>query len=305
MGKSDPMPLGGVALLAVVTIFWGVNWPYMKIVVSEIPVWWFRTFCLWFAAGGMLLAAKLSGSRATVTRAEVWPLILLSVFAVLGWHLFSGYGISLMPAGRASTLAFTMPVWAAMLSVWLLDERLSAAKLIGLALGLAGIAVLLGPDLIAFQTAPWGALLMIGAAMSWAAGTVLIKRYTWKSSSLTLVGWQQLIGAPVITAGALIIDPMPDWATVSPEAWGSLAFVLLLPILFCQWAYFRVVQMLPATTAAIGTLAIPVVGSISGAVILDEALGPREISALVLICSALASVMILPNLRRKAPAGAG
>ncbi len=68
------------------------------------------------------------------------------VFNILGWHLFSGYGVSMIEAGRASIIAFTMPVWAALFSRFVLGEALTGTKLLGLALGIVGLAVLIGPD---------------------------------------------------------------------------------------------------------------------------------------------------------------
>lgn len=290
--KSDVMPPSGIILLAALALFWGVNWPAMKIVLGEIPVWWFRSICLSVGAAGSLLVAYLSGNSVMVKRADLWPLVVSATFNVVGWHLCSGYGVSLMPAGRAAIIAFTMPVWATLFSAWLLKEELTKIKLVGLALGIAGLAVLMGRDLVILQAAPIGALFMLFAAISWAAGTVAIKWFRWSTPVISIVGWQMFIGAVPITIGALLIGPPPDAGALSEQAWIALLYVLALPILFCQWAYFKTVQLLPANVAAIGTLAVPIVGVYSSALILSEDIGMQEHLALVLICAALASVLI-------------
>ncbi len=272
----------------------------MKIVFTELPVWWFRAGCLWFGGLGLVLIARFSGLSLRVPTIERGPLLLCALFNVVGWHLSSGYGISLMPAGRAAIIAFTMPVWASLLGSFLLDEAITKAKLIGLALGMSGLAVLIGPDLMVLETAPLGALFMLMAAVSWATGTVLLKRFHWSVPTTVLVGWQLIAGALPLSLGAVLLEAPPELAGLSSETLLAVAYIFLFPMVFCQWAFFRTVRLFPATIAAIGTLAIPVVGVYSSAVTLGESVGWREFIALSLICSALASVL-LPAGRRSVP----
>jgi drug/metabolite transporter (DMT)-like permease len=294
------LPPVGFLLLAGLTLFWGANWPFMKIALTELPVWWFRAGCLWFGGLGLVLIARLSGLSLRVPVVQRGPLLLCALFNVVGWHLSSGYGISLMPAGRAAIIAFTMPVWASLLGGFLLDEAITKAKLIGLALGMSGLAVLIGPDLMALETAPLGALFMLIAAVSWATGTVLLKRFHWSVPTTVLVGWQLIARALPVSLGAVLLEAPPELAGLSSETLLAVAYIFLFPMVFCQWAFFRTVRLFPATIAAIGTLAIPVVGVYSSAVILGESVGWREFIALSLICSALASVL-LPAGRRSVP----
>lgn len=288
----------GFVLLAAVTLIWGVNWPAMKTAVAEVPVWWFRGMCVWAGGIGLLTIAKLSGLSLRMPRPEIPRLILVSSFAMLGWQIFSGYGVLLMPAGRAAIIAFTMPVWASMISARLINEPLTTPKTVGLVFGMAGLAVLMGEDLVVLGTAPVGAFFMLAAALCWAIGTVLFKRYSWTPPIAVLVGWQLVAGAVPITIVALLFESPPDFTGLSSEALIALAYVFGLPMIFSQWAYFKVVSMFPAVIAAMGTLAVPIVGVYSSALILGEPVGWQELLALVFICAALASVLILPELRR-------
>jgi drug/metabolite transporter (DMT)-like permease len=297
-GRAEPLPPVGFVLLAGLTLFWGANWPMMKIALGEISVWSFRSLCLLGGGIGLLTLAGLSGRSLAIPRREIGPLVLCAVFNVVGWHLFSGYGVSLIPAGRAVIIAFTMPLWATLLSGLVLGERLTVAKMIGLALGLAGLAVLIGPDLTVIGSAPLGTLCMLGAATSWATGTVLLKRFTWSVGSARLAGWQLLIGAIPVVSGALVIGDLPSPASLSTEALLATAYVIALPMVFCHWAYFQIVRLFPAALAAIGTLAIPVVGVFASALMLGEDVGVRELASLVLVCGALAVVLGLPAIRR-------
>jgi drug/metabolite transporter (DMT)-like permease len=297
-GSAATLPLTGLLLLAGLSFVWGVNWPIMKIAVSEIPVWWFRSACLIFGGVGLMSIAVLSGAKIVPRQRDVLPMIATSIYAVMGWHVCAGFGVSLMESGRAVIIAFTMPVWASLFAAWLLGERISKTTIAGLALGLLGLAALIGPDLAVFGSAPLGAILMLGSAMSWGLGTVLFKRFAWSIPVVSNMAWQLLLAAIPVTLIAAATSPLPDPASVSPAAWWSLAYVLLLPMTFGQWAYFQIVGMFPASIAALGTLAIPVVGVVSGAIILNETVGPREISALALICAALTMILLVPHLMR-------
>ena len=297
------LPATGLLLLASLGLFWGLNWPAMKIIVSEMTVWWFRAISVAAGATGLLLVAFLTSRVTHPRRHEIVPLLTCSVFAVCGWHLFTGYGVSLLPAGRASILAFTMPVWASILAVPILGEAMTRTKIVGLVLGLAGLAVLIGPDLVALQAAPTGVLFMMGAAFSWAMGTVLFKRFEWSSPITAIMGWMMVIGLFVIVPGAVLLEPLPDMTTLSTRAWIALIYLFALPMVYCQWAYLKVVRMFPAAIAAIGTLAVPIVGVYSGALLLGETVGWAEFTSMALIVSALTVVLVVPALRTKrAPA---
>lgn len=295
--SAQALPPLGFLLLAGLALFWGGNWPAMKLALTEIPVWPFRSMCLIAGGVGILTLTRLSGRSLRIPTREIPPLLVCVVFNILGWHLFSGYGVSMIEAGRASIIAFTMPVWAALFSRFVLGEALTGAKLLGLALGVAGLATLIGPDMSSLGAAPLGAALMLGAAISWALGTVVMKRFLWTIPVGTLAGWQLLIGAVPITLGAFTFEPMPDLGTLSTPALISVAYVVTFPMVFCHWAWFTVVRLFPAAIAAIGTLAIPIVGVFSSSLVLGEVIGARELAALGLVCAALAVVLVVPALR--------
>ena len=292
-------PIGSIALLGALTFFWGANWPFMKIALSEIPVWWFRTICLFVGGSSLMLIARLSGQSLLVPRREIPALLICTLFNVIGWHLFTGYGVSMIPAGRAVIIAYTMPVWASIFSCYILGEPFSLNKIIALILGVCGLAALIGADILTFGSTPLGVFLMLGAAVSWAAGTVAFKRPKWSMSVSVLVAWQLLFGGVPLLIGALIIEPPLNVTAVSSSALYALAYVVVFPMIFCQWAYFKSVRMFPASLAAISTLGIPLVGTFSSAAILGESIGIRELVALLLICSALGAVFA-PTLKDKA-----
>jgi drug/metabolite transporter (DMT)-like permease len=204
-----------------------------------------------------------------------------------------------MAAGRASIIAFTMPVWASLLAAAILGEPITRWKVGGLALGLGGLAALIGPDLAALGAAPVGALFMLGASMSWALGTVLFKKLSLQPARRLR---HRLAARPrhgrdhrLRRGAGAAARPEPR----SAPARGALAYLFAVPMIYCQWAYFSVVRIFPAAIAAIGTLSVPVVGVFSSALLLGEPVGAYDLLALALIFAALFTVLVAPMLLRK------
>jgi len=260
----------------------------MKLALSEIPPWSFRTMCL---LGGGLILLSLTAAQGERVRFElrILPtLVLVSVFNITAWHLLTAYGLLHTSSGRAAIIGYTMPLWASVLSVLVLKVRIGAREVAALGLGMAALALLVAEDLRTIGTSPLGPLLIGLAALGWGLGTVLIKRFApWPMPVTALTGWQQLIGAIPIVIGWWLLEPVPDLGAVSPWAIGGLIYAVTVAMVFCHTAYFKLVELLPAHVAAISTLAIPAVGVISGALILGERVGGAEIGALLLVIGGL------------------
>lgn len=298
MTPTQPSLWRGGALLLGLAVAWGANWPLNKTALAEIQVWTLRG---WTCAGGALILfalAALNGGRIRPARGEWRPLATAAFLNVTVWHILVGFGMLLMGSGHAAVLGFTMPLWAALLSV-LLGERLTGTVLAALALGTGGIFVLLARDLSAIDTSPLGIAFMLIAAFSWAVGTLYQKRQRWRVSALALAAWQIALGAlpiwivMIFSAGALV--PQASLGT-----WIVIVYIALVSLGFAYYAWFRLVALYPAHIAAISTLLCPIVGVISGAYFLGEPFGWREIVALVMVGSALALVLIVPALRPQA-----
>lgn len=282
----------GYLLLIAMSLFWGLSWPVMKIALMEIPPWTFRTFSLVSAGAGILVIAGIGGLNLSIPKRQVVPLLLVALFNVTGWHLGSAHGISLLASGQAVMLGFTMPLWAAILSTILLKEKITFKKIMGLSLGLSGLLILITPHMASVGSAPLGVFFMLGAAISWGVGTVLVKYFKWSIPILVLTGWQLTFGSLPVVIGTIAFDPVPALSQLSPNAILAMIYIIALPMLFCHWAWFTVVDIFPASVAAISTLTIPVIGVASSAVFLGEPFGVRQLIALILICSALAIVLL-------------
>ena len=128
---------------------------------------------------------------------------------------------------------------------------------------------------------------------------MLFKRFDWQTPIATVIGWQLMFAALPIGAGAIAFEPAPHLMQLSGPAILAFVYVLAFPMVFCQWAYFKIVRMFPAVYAAVGVLAVPMVGVTSSLIVLGEPVGWREVLALLLVSSAIFTVLILPRMRRR------
>jgi uncharacterized membrane protein len=159
------------------TLVWGFSWPVMKIGVTELAPLTFRAITLPFSALSMLAFAKLSGDSIRVPRRLWGKVAALALFNISAWNGLVLFGVQQLPSGRSAILAYTMPIWTVLFSLVLLHEPLSKRKLIGMALGMTGMAVLLGDDVRHFERTPQAALFILGAALTWAFGIVLVRKW--------------------------------------------------------------------------------------------------------------------------------
>jgi drug/metabolite transporter (DMT)-like permease len=162
---SAPLPLTGLGLLAMLALFWGINWPMMKLAVEDIPLLTFRAFCVAAGAAGMLGLAWTRGEPIAVPRAARRPLLWAAIANVGLWNLMVVIGVQLLPPGRAAILGYTMPVWATVLGWLMLGERPTLRRGIGVALGFLAMMLLIGGDIRALGQAPWGGLALIAGAV--------------------------------------------------------------------------------------------------------------------------------------------
>ena len=278
-------------MLAALTFAWGFNWTAMKVALSEVPPWTFRSVCLAFGAAVLFLALRASGQALAIPREQWGRVALLSFLNITCWNMLTAFGVALIPAGRASVLAYTMPVWAMPLSVWLLGERISGRRAAGLALGIAALALLLGEGFVRMGAAPLGSLMVLGAAFSWALGTVLQKRMQARIALGPYSAWMMLLGGVPIFLGALAFEDLASLREISLQPALAVAYNVFVSFAFAQWAWLRIATSVPVSVFSISMLVIPVIGVLSGMVFLGERPAWAELAALLLVLGALASVI--------------
>jgi drug/metabolite transporter (DMT)-like permease len=291
-GAADHIPTRLWWVLAGLTFAWGFNWTAMKLALSEVPPFTFRSMCLGVGSAVLFAVMKAGGHPLGVPKGQWGRLIGLSLTAITAWNLLVAYGVSMIPSGRAAILAYTMPAWAIPLSVWLLGERLNGRRITGLLLGMAGLALLLGEGVRNLGTAPVGSLLVLCAAVMWALATVFQKRFPVAMPVGVYTAWIMLLGGIPIFIGALILDDLSVLAQVSTKAWFGVSYNVFIAFAWAHWAWIKLATSLSVTVFSLAMLLTPMIGVLSGILVLGERPTPMEYAAFGLVIASLLSVAL-------------
>jgi drug/metabolite transporter (DMT)-like permease len=287
------IPPRALALLVVLTLVWGTNWPLFALAVRELSVWTFRAVSVTVAGLVLLAVARLRGQSLAIPRRH-WRTIAVATFCYLFvWNIASTYAAVLIPSGQAAVLGFTMPLWSALISWAVLGERLTGRLALAVALGGVAVALLMVPSFAAYADAPAGLAAGLLAGVGWAVGTLILKRGAVDVPATVLTGWQ-LLGVAVPTAiGALLLGDLrpfvPSWQTVAVIAW-----ITLVPMSIGNVAWFAIVGLLPANVAGLSSIMVPVVAMVSGAIVHGEPLGAVQWLAIACTVAALSLALLRP-----------
>jgi drug/metabolite transporter (DMT)-like permease len=292
--KLTPRQLAGLAAL---TLVWGANWPIMKFTLREITPLWFRAGTMLGGSLVLLLFYRLRGVSMALPRAEVGRVATLAVPNILCWHFFSIIGLTQLASGRAATLAFTMPIWTVLLGALLAHERLTRRALISAVTGAAAVLLLAAQELTQLAGKPIGVLWMQLAAVSWALGTLAVRRTQSTLASETITVWMMLMGSAAFLLAAWLFEPLPQPANFSPGMWRALAYGVLLNFGMAQVIWFGLARNLPPAASAFSIMAVPLVGTLSATFIVGEV--PRTTDWLAALCIVAAvAAALLPSRRR-------
>lgn len=276
-------------MVLVIGVLWGLNWPAVKFVLAEIDPWRLRAIGLVVAAALLAATARVISPRLAPRAGSLPQLIAAGLFSVFGFNLLTAFGQQITATSKAAIIAFTMPVWAALLSGLILGERIGGRAALGLIFGMTALALLAAQDWSGLIAAPAGPLIMLGAALSWALGSVLLKTAARELTAIARAAWMVGVSALAAIAGALLFAPGWEGGSLSTKWVAVFAFHVVGPMAVCYAVWTRLVERLPVSIAAIATLLIPVVGVGSSAALMGEPVGGLTIGALfaVLIAAAL------------------
>ena len=263
------MNLRHSALAVVVAVLWGINFVAIDLGLHtngrEVPP-------LLFVAMRFLLV--------------VFPFILFIRKPEVGWKAIIGVGLFMsagqfgllylgmalgMPAGLASLVLQAQVLFTILLAAKVLGERPSRRQLAGVALGIAGLAVVaLGRSAVA-PVLPL--MIVLAAALSWAVGNVVV-RHTKAASGLGLVVWSGAV-VPVPLAGLSLVVDGPDavLATLTdlqPATILSAIYTAVFASLIGYGIWNRLLSLYPSSDVVPFTLLVPVVGMTAAWLVLNE-----------------------------------
>jgi drug/metabolite transporter (DMT)-like permease len=296
MTDSNPAPASlraritpaGLMFLAITSIGWGFNWPVTKFLIGELPPLTLRG--LSGVVGALLLAvlAVARGQSLYVPRKMWGRLVLAAVLNVSGWMVLMGLALLWLPASEAALIAYTMPVWASLIAWPVLGERPTLLRTLALVMAFAGLASIMGGNGIAASEAKLpGIVMALVGSIGFAVGTVLSKRHPLHLPPIPGAAWQVGLGClPVAIVGLLL--ETSHWSAVTPLGWWLLVYSVLGQFCIAYVCWFAALARLPASVAAIGTMAVPVIGVVASAIALHEPLGAGQIAALIFTLAGVA-----------------
>lgn len=290
---AQPSPRAAILLLLAVILVWGANWPIMKIALDFIAPITFAAFRLALGAVVLFLVLALRGELRWPSRQDMPVVLSVGLLQLAGFLILVNLGLQHVEASRSAILSYTTMIWVTPAAIWLLGERVSRLKILGVACGLAGVAVMFNPAGFDWsdRAALIGNILLLGGALAWAIGIVHVRAHRWQRSALVLAPWQMVVGF-VPTALLAILWEADQPILWTPELFAVLAYNGPIATAFALWAWISVNRGLPAIASSMGSLGVPVAGVILATLVLGEAVTIENLAGLALISLGLALVSL-------------
>lgn len=281
-------------LIVLLGVLWGLNWPAVKFMLSEVPPLTLRAFGFSAAALALIAISAGLGLQMKPAKGEVVSLVLTSFFVLFGFNILTALGQLFTPASNAAIIAYTMPSITAVLSAIFLFEVMQRRLILAICIGLAGLGVLASANLPALLANPLGPAIMLGAALSWSIGNILMQARTWTLSPIARAAWFFVIAAALTWPLVFIFEPLSNFTLPGTTNLLIFAFHVSGPLVACYVLWTILLGRLSATVAAISTLIAPVVGVLSSALFLNEELSWQKTLALTLIVTSIALTLLKP-----------
>jgi drug/metabolite transporter (DMT)-like permease len=291
-----------IVAFGLVYVFWGSTYLGIGIAVEHIPP---AVVCAarFLVAGAVMLAyCALSGRRVRFSPRQLGHFAAVGILLLMGGNLTLSYAERIVPTGLAALLVSVTPLWFLVLDSLLLgDHRISRRGKIGLLIGIAGVVVLIWPDLqrsnsIGHRELWWSLALQLGS-MSWALGSVLSKKWqTAAADPFSAIAWQVVFAGVANLIFALLIE-RPYVERSSNVTWTFRGVAAILYLVVCgSWigytAYIWLLQHVPTSKVSTYAYVNPVVAVFLGWLVLHE-----RIDRYILMGSAIivASVVLVTS----------
>jgi drug/metabolite transporter (DMT)-like permease len=274
--------------LAIMVATWAGNWPLMKLALADASPMQFVVIRL--AGATALLWPFLLAVRepALPLPGERLGLAWVGLLQVAGFMIFGIIGLSIVPAGRAIVLAYTMALWAIPIGLTLWPEAFGWRQYAGAAVGFAGLLLFMNPGLVDWSNGRVlaGNACLIAAAICWALGSCFYRSRTWRSAFWTQTFWQILVSVPPVVVLALFD------VSGQPIHWSAKFIAILVYnwIVSTALGYFlwnKVLTMIPASVAGQVMALTPVGGFLLSVAIFGGTAGSDVIVSIALIIAGI------------------
>lgn len=290
--NSTSLSLIDIASLSLVSLGWGISFPVMKLGLETYPPITFRalSIVIGIAALGVFLAMR--GQSLKIPLVDLKKLFAISQINLTAWQMGLLYGVILMGASRAAIVGYSMPVWAFVTSAMIYKAPINARGVIGVSLAMLAVISLTLQDFEQFLAAPLGLMILVGASMSWGAGTAIIRNTPLSITNESMAFWALICTVPAYLILTYWFEShlwrWPDFT----EAW-TILYGGLVTFSSCYVVWYRLSRRLPPEVSSLCVMLVPVIGVISSTLAVGERVFPLDWFALVLIIVAM-GVVLLP-----------
>lgn len=271
-------------MFAFVIFSWGLGWPANKIGLDYMsPLWYTATRMI---VGTLtMLAVVLAVKKFSLPKLRDLPLIvIIGLLQISIYMLLANIGLSYLPAGRSSLIAYTTPLWVLPIAIFFFKEEMGWQRMLGFSLGIGGLILLLNPWEMNWSDSNtlFGTAMLLLASLSWAISILCARYMHWTKSPLELIPWQLLVGTIPIVLFAWVKEPSitVDW---NLPLILSLVYTGILVTGLSYWSGVIINKELPTIVVSIGFLAVPAVSLLISSYFLNEAIDPSTASAMGLI----------------------
>ena len=288
MPSAQKMSARDWSLLVLLSIIWGGSFLFARIAVLEISpltLVFFRVFLAAIALNIYIVARRVP---ATTSRSIWWSFAMMGILNNIIPFSLIFYGQQEIGAGLAAIINAMTPIWTIMIAhQFTSDEKMTRVKVVGVLLGFAGVAVLIGPNIFSgLSNAGLAQIAVLGATISYALSGVFGRRFANINPVITARGQ--------LTTSSLLMLPVAAYAdqfwTLSLPSQSALWSVIALAIICTAFAYvlfFSILASAGAVNNALVTFLVPVSAVMMGIAVLGETLTQQHIIGTGLILIAL------------------
>jgi drug/metabolite transporter (DMT)-like permease len=207
-------------------LFWGFSYIWSKIVFefyTPLTTIFFRLIISFIT---LFLLMFLFGKFEKIKKEDTWLFLVSSIFNPFLYFLFESYGLSMVSATISAFIIATIPVFTPFVGYWIFKEKLSTVNIIGLIISFFGVLMIVFNFDMSYAASPLGITFLFLGVISAVVYSVFLKKLTYKYKPMTIIGWQNLLGAVYFIPFVYFFD-YPEITTVIPSGKAILSLILL------------------------------------------------------------------------------
>tara|TARA_R110002110_G_scaffold49783_6_gene147857 strand:+ start:1674 stop:2570 length:897 start_codon:yes stop_codon:yes gene_type:complete len=284
--------IGFIALAGAILGYGGL-WPVSKTALEFMPPFWYAAIRIAIGATilfGILLA---TGKLRLPTRHDIPLVFSVGIFMMAIYTLLMHIALLYVEAGRAALLGYTTPIWVLPAAYFVLKERPSRRRLLGLVVAVAGLVVLFNPGSFDWtdRDVVIGNLMLLGCGLSWSVSIIHIRKHKPVRTPFQLAPFQLSLAAVLIAIMALVFDPLPVWTGEAVQI-GVFAYGGIMGTAVAMLSVTTAIRYLPTVVSTVGLLGVPVFALSLSVLLLGETLTVDLAAGLVLILAGIGLVSV-------------